>query len=195
MLFLIVFLNLLISTNSQSILKYTIEEKLPINTLIVDLSKELNIPTHGFYSLSELLPIHRNFFSIDSRRGHLRTNMILNREELCLKQQCSCNSCEIILQLTIEIQEKFIEKLIEIKLKDLNDHVPTFGHQSGRHLIHIKENVPLGYRIVLPSATDPDEGKLLTLNIYLVRFEEKNTALRKNIETIPPIILICFSFF
>ena len=56
---------------------------------------------------------------------------------------------------------------MEIKIKDLNDHSPSFDKQSMIHIIYIKENVPLGYRIVLPSANDPDEGMLLTLCIYI----------------------------
>jgi hypothetical protein len=77
---------------------------------------------------------------------------------MCLQQQCSCNSCEIIFQLIIQIQQKIIYKIIEIKIQDRNDHSPIFDNQSMIHIIHIKENVPLGYRIVLPTASDPDEG-------------------------------------
>ena len=193
MLYTFIFCLLPILIASQEILKYSIEEKQPINTLIVDFTKELNLPKYSTFKLSELLPIHRNLLYVDSETGHLRTNMILDREEMCSKQQCSCESCEVILQLLIQTSGTSIEKILEIKLKDRNDHVPTFGHESGRHLIHIKENVPLGYRIVLPSATDPDEGTLLTLNIYLVSStsdEEKNKwnilPLAKTIELYRP---------
>jgi hypothetical protein len=168
MLLIFFFLTILLPISSHEILKYTIEEKSPINTFIADLSKEFNIkPNDGFFQINELLPLNKNLFSIDNQTGYLISKSTLDRDEMCLKQQCSCNSCEIILQLSIKIQEKMIFKIIEIKIKDLNDHSPSFDQQSMIHIIHIKENVPLGYRIVLPSANDPDEGMLLTLCIYI----------------------------
>jgi hypothetical protein len=170
MLFLFVFVIILLPISSHDILKYTIEEKSPINTFIADLSKELNIESNGFFQLSELFSFHKNLFSIDNQTGYLFIKSNLDREQMCLKQECSCNSCEIILQLSINIQEKIFYKIIEIKIKDRNDHSPKFDQQSMVHIIHIKENVPLGYRIVLPSANDPDEGMLLTLCIYIYIF-------------------------
>ena len=74
------FLTILIEISSQEILKYTVEEKSPINTLIVDLSNELNIKTNGFYSINEILLINKNLFSINNQTGHLRTHSIIDRE-------------------------------------------------------------------------------------------------------------------
>ncbi|CAF1425581.1 unnamed protein product [Rotaria magnacalcarata] len=158
MLFIIIFLNIFLRISSHEVLKYIIDEKLPVNTLISDLSKELNIKSNGFFQIYELSPLNKNLFTIHNQTGHLTIRSILNREQMCLKRQCSCSSCEIILQLLIKIQDKIIYKIIEIKIKDLNDHSPLFDKQSMIHVIHIKENVPLGYRIILPSANDPDEG-------------------------------------
>ncbi|CAF1205072.1 unnamed protein product [Rotaria sp. Silwood1] len=158
MLFIIIFLNIFLPVFSHEILKYTIEEKLPINTLITDLSNELNIKSNGFYQIYELLSLNKNLFTINNQTGHLIIKSILDREQMCLKRQCSCNSCEVILQLSIKTKDKIIYKIIEIKIKDRNDHSPNFDKQLMIHVIHIKENVPLGYRIILPSASDPDEG-------------------------------------
>ena len=153
--FLIVFIP---SISSLEILKYIIEEKSPVNTFVADLSSELEIKTVASYSLHELLPINKNLLLINSQTGYLKTIAILDREQMCLKQQCSCNSCEISFQLIIHIQETIIYKIIEIKIQDRNDHSPIFDNESMTHIIHIKENVPLGHRIVLPIANDPDEG-------------------------------------
>jgi hypothetical protein len=153
---------------TDEIFKFIVEEKSPINTFIADLSIELQIKTSASYSLFELLSINKNLFSIDNQTGYLTTiTNNLNREQMCLKKQCSCNSCEIIYQLIIEIEHKFIYKIIEIKIQDQNDHSPIFDHQS--HIIYIKENVPLGYQIILPTANDPDEGIVIDImyqNIY-----------------------------
>ncbi|CAF4793333.1 unnamed protein product, partial [Rotaria sp. Silwood2] len=135
-----------------------VEEKSPINTFIVDLSNDLEIKTLASYSLFELIPINKNLFSINNQTGYLTTLSILDREQMCLNQQCSCNSCEIFYQLIINIQQTTIYKIIEIKIQDRNDHSPIFDNESMIHIIHIKEHVPLGYRIVLPIANDPDEG-------------------------------------
>lgn len=169
MLYLYIFLLILFPISSHDILKYTIEEKSSINTFVADLSKDLNITSNnGFYQIYELLSLNKNLFSIDNQTGYLTTKSAIDREQMCLKQQCSCSSCEILLQLSINIQDKITFKILEIKIKDRNDHSPNFDKQSMIHIIHIKENVPLGYRIVLPSANDPDEGMLLTLYIYKI---------------------------
>ncbi len=163
MLLIFFFLTLLFqSIVTDDILKFTVEEKSLMNTFIADLSNELQMKTLASYSLFELLPINKNLFSIDNQTGQLMTNTRnLDRDEMCLKQQCSCNSCEIIFQLVIQMQQMMIYKIIEIKIQDRNDHSPIFDHQALIHTIHIKENVPLGYRIVLPTASDPDEGLLI----------------------------------
>ena len=157
-------------SSSHEILQYTIEEKSPRNTFIANLSHDLNIKSNGFFQISELLPLNQNLFSIDHRTGHLFVKFILDREQMCSKQQCSCNSCEIILQLSIKIDNEIIYKIIEIKIKDRNDHSPIFDQETMIHIIHIKENVPLGYRIILPNANDPDEGMLLTLYVQICMY-------------------------
>jgi hypothetical protein len=159
MYFLFVFLLIILPISSHEVLKYTIEEKSPINTLIADFSKDLNIK-------SELLSMNKNLFSINNQTGHLILQSNIDRDDMCLKHQCSCHSCEILLQLIIQNLDDILYQIIEIKIKDRNDHSPNFDKQSMLHIIHIKENVPLGYRIVLPGANDPDEGMLLTLCIY-----------------------------
>jgi len=151
---------------TDEILKFIIEEKSPINTFIADLSSELEIKTYASYSLFEFLPINKNLFTIDNQTGYLTTlTNNLDREQMCLKQQCSCNSCVIIFQLIIQNQQTIIHKIIEIKIQDRNDHSPIFNHQSLIHVIYIKENVPLGYQIVLPIASDPDEGIFNIINL------------------------------
>ncbi|CAF1684259.1 unnamed protein product [Adineta ricciae] len=163
MLLLVFFLTILIPPlASKEIFKYTVEEKSPINTIIADLSTQLSIK-HALasYSLRELTLANEKFFSIDNQTGQLRTIGNLDREDMCLKQQCSCRSCELVFQLIVTIEQMILSKIIEIKIEDRNDHSPSFDNRSMIHIIHIKENVPLGYRIVLPTANDPDEGMFI----------------------------------
>ena len=158
------FLSAPLSAYGDDILKYTIDEKLPVHTFVADLS---NFQLNGFSALHDVLPMHRNLFTMDNQTGHLLTRSILDRDDLCAKKQCSCLSCEIYLVLRSYTQNRTSNRIIEIRIKDRNDHVPTFDEPSMIHRLDIKENVPLGYRIVLPSANDPDEGTLLTLSICL----------------------------
>jgi hypothetical protein len=152
------------SISTDEILRFIVEEKSSIDTFIADLSNELKIKAPAEYFLSEVLPMHRNLFSINNQTGHLSTaTNNLDRDAMCLKQQCSCQSCEIVLQLIIHIERRILSKIIEIQIQDRNDHSPVFDHESIGHIIHIKENVPLGYRIVLPTASDPDEGLFIDL--------------------------------
>ena len=187
---LFIFLILIIPITSHELLKYTIDEKSPMNTFIADIGKDLNMKSNGFYQISELLPMNKNLFSIDNLTVYLIVQSTLDREEMCEKQQCDCQSCEILLQLSIAIENKIFYKILEIKIKDLNDHSPKFDKQAAMiHIIHIKENVPLGYRIVLPSANDPDEGMLVDLVHTYLSCKKKNENIASRKITIPPIEL------
>ena len=62
---------IILPISSHEILKYTIEEKSPINTLIADLSRDLNIKSPRSYQIYELLPLNKNLFSINNQTGHL----------------------------------------------------------------------------------------------------------------------------
>ena len=165
MQFLVMFLlvSFLGVASAEEIFKFTVQEKSPIDTLIADLSNQLLIKTAASYSLQELIPTQGNFVSINNRTGQVRTRSLLDREEMCAKQQCSCQSCELPFQLLVINEQAIISKVIEIKVEDRNDHSPRFENQSMIHIIHIKENVPLGHRIVLPTANDPDEGMFIDL--------------------------------
>lgn len=155
---------LVLRIHSEDILKYTIDEESPISTLIVDLSAELTLSNNVLFTLNAFIPKNRNLFVLDTNSGQLRTADLLDREELCRKSHCSCQSCEMIYQVGIDMDGKHLEKILEIHIRDRNDHSPRFDSSTSRgHLIHIKENVPLGHRIVLPRAYDPDEGKFVDL--------------------------------
>ena len=151
--------------SSNEIRRFTVEEKSPINTFIADLSDQLPLTTSARYFLAELFPMRRNLFAMNNQTGHLTTATgNLDRDAMCLQRQCSCQSCEIALQLMIHTQGKILSRMIEIRIQDRNDHSPVFDQQSIGRLIHIKANVPLGYRVVLPTASDPDEGRCIDLN-------------------------------
>ncbi|CAF1289699.1 unnamed protein product, partial [Didymodactylos carnosus] len=133
---------------------YSIQEKLPIATLVVDLSKTQNLSLSAEYSYFDLTQIGTKLFLLDKSR--ILTSVILDRDQMCLKQQCSCLSCQISLEIIIKLPSHTIYETMQIRIIDLNDHTPTFTQNN--QTIEIKENVPLGYRVVLPIATDEDEG-------------------------------------
>lgn len=149
------------SSRSDQILRFTVEEKSSINTFIADLSDLVPIDTIVSYSLVEFFPNDEHFFTIENQTGHLiTTGKTLDREELCSKQRCSCQSCEMIFHLIIRTSRTILlSKLVQIHIRDRDDHSPIFDSPSERRVIYIKENVPLGHRIVLPTANDPDEGE------------------------------------
>jgi hypothetical protein len=155
---------LVLEIHSEDILKYTIDEESPISTLIVDLSAEFKLKNNAIFTLTSFIPKNRNLFVLDVNSGQFRTGDLLDREDLCRKSHCSCQLCELIYQVGIDIDGKHLEKILEIQIRDRNDHSPRFDSSTSRgHRIHIKENVPLGHRIVLPRAYDPDEGKFVDL--------------------------------
>ncbi|CAF1341418.1 unnamed protein product [Didymodactylos carnosus] len=156
LIFIFILINSINKSFSQldSLPYYAIQEKLPISTLVVDLSKTQNLTSSAKYSYFDLTQIGTRLFLLNESR--ILTSVILDRDQMCLKQQCSCLSCQISLELIIKLPLNTLYETIQIRIVDLNDHAPIFAHKN--QTIEIKENVPLGYRVVLPIATDQDEG-------------------------------------
>jgi hypothetical protein len=122
---------------------------------------------HYQYSLSN----PSEYFDIDGSFVKFRS-LELDREEIC-QRMSSTNDDECSLQLQIFTQTSFII-LFKLILIDINDWKPYFKTDTIR--IHIRENLPINYRVQLPMADDHDSS---TYNIDRYEFLNESSSIEQ----------------
>ena len=140
-------------------------EKLPVHTEVINL-RRLFFPSNSTpesltidFSLAKRDEFPYMFFLINhSSRGILTIRKEIDRDELCRKRRCRCDTwCDLELEIFVN-SEQFNIELLTIRILDQNDHSPQFA--SGNHPLNltIVENAPIGAMIKLESAADYDQG-------------------------------------
>lgn len=149
-----------------------IQEEVPVGSFIIDLNEELT--QYRFlneqYTFLDDLNTHagpKTYFLIDLITGRITSKRYLDRESMCANRHCSsgCNSnqtyCKMNLKVLLMPSSNIIS--LNIQIEDINDNKPLFRKE--RVNFEIAENVPLGHRIPLELAFDPDSG-LNTIQRY-----------------------------
>ncbi|CAF0953706.1 unnamed protein product [Didymodactylos carnosus] len=95
------------------------------------------------------------YFLIDPFTGRVTTKKLIDRDDFCLNRLCSCERCEINLEVLCLNSDVYFTG-VSIIIDDLNDHTPRFDKQQQE--IEVLENVPVGYIIPLDAAIDRDYG-------------------------------------
>ncbi|XP_068133139.1 protocadherin-23 [Hyperolius riggenbachi] len=128
-------------------LSLAVDEGLPPGTLVGDIRAGLpeGSPGEGFFLSEESgdSPVLRDF-QIDTDTGIVRTLRILDRER---RERYSFVAATLLGEVV----------QVEIRVRDVNDHSPTFPVQS-LHL-QVSELTPPGTTFRLPAARDPDKGE------------------------------------
>ncbi|CAF2513640.1 unnamed protein product [Rotaria sp. Silwood2] len=138
-----------------------IHEELPSNTLVFSsISSSNNL---------QWLPssyLFRTYFNLNQNQSLYTTNQLINREEFCEKKFCHCSECLINLNFLQTFSTHNISiRTIQIIIKDINDHSPTFKKSFIQ--LPIAENLPIDYEIPLESAVDNDYGLFSIQNYEL----------------------------
>jgi protocadherin delta 1 len=152
-----------------------VTEEIPIGTVVIDLSDELNAYYRRLSSQPSATPQQYTFledvkhaqensyFLLDSSTGRVRTRRFLDRETLCLNRHCidpcdpsyARNSCKI--NMKVLLVPSYVILSLNILIQDINDNAPRFRVDTLNQ--SIPENVPIGYRVPIDLAFDPDFGK------------------------------------
>lgn len=141
-------------------LDVTIQEEIPVDTLIVNLpmvaglqniysDKDLELLRYSFLNQPNT---HSDFFTIGQTTGQLRTAKRIDRDALCPYQP----RCELLVDIAIGPAQFFQVINIKMTITDLNDNRPTFP--TGTKSLSILESVLVGTRYTLAIAADPDSG-------------------------------------
>jgi len=100
-------------------------------------------------------------FSVDERSGEISTSKRVDRERLCPSDvptaSASSSSCSLELDLTVLPHRYYRILKVSIEVIDVNDNAPAFPQP--RLSLEMKESSPIGSRVPVPAADDPDAGE------------------------------------
>jgi hypothetical protein len=139
-------------------------EKLPVHTEVINLrrlllSNNISDSITADFSLAKRDEFPYMYFLINhSSRGILTIRKEIDRDDLCRKRRCRCDTwCDLELEIFIN-SEQFNIELITIRIIDQNDHSPQFSSLNNQLNLTIVESAPIGAMIKLEPAFDYDQG-------------------------------------
>ena len=145
----------------NTVLHYSMEEELPLNTEVGNLPQDANLsvvspvsPSLLQYSLlgdtSTDPTLH--YLAVNQTTGLLYIIKLLDREEVCEPVP----ECQLVFGVAAFIGQFIHMITVHLDIGDLNDNIPTF---SKDHIsLSINENTPIGMKYTLPAAKDRDSG-------------------------------------
>jgi hypothetical protein len=139
-------------------------EKLPVHTEVINLrrlllSNNISDSISADFSLTKRDEFPYMYFLINhSSRGILTIRKEIDRDDLCRKRRCRCDTwCDLELEIFVN-SEQFNIELITIRILDQNDHSPQFSSLNNQLNLTIVESAPIGAMIKLEPAIDYDQG-------------------------------------
>ena len=151
-------------------------EKLPVHTEVINL-RRLFFPSNSSsenvnvdFTLAKRDEFPYMFFLINhSSRGILTIRKEIDRDDLCRKRRCRCDTwCDLELEIFVN-SEQFNIEFLTVRILDQNDHSPQFTSGKQPLNLTIVESAPIGAMIKLESAVDYDQGS----NGIVGKFERK----------------------
>jgi len=152
------------ATTTTPLLDLYVLEELPAHSLVgsIDLGRRLT-PTEQAslrYSLLSRptapdgsVPT-RPLFTIDERRGMIRTAQRLDRDTLC--RRSVDEACYIRFDVAVRPMTHFRIVRVRVEIVDVNDNRPTFPRPSIN--LALPESAAVGTSLHLPAAHDADSG-------------------------------------
>jgi hypothetical protein len=132
------------------------------------------------------------YFLLDSITGRITSKRYIDRESMCMNRHCanSCGpggplsslnsnktdttgNCILKLKLLCIPSYKIVKQTIVIM--DINDNPPTFTVNSMKQ--NVAENVPVGFKLPLTLAYDPDIGQNSVQNYRLTSTNKESETL------------------
>ncbi|XP_026956110.1 protocadherin beta-18-like, partial [Sagmatias obliquidens] len=141
--------------------RYSVAEEMEIGSFIGNVVKDIGLGVEDLAARGArvIFDDYKPYLQLDRQTGNLILNEKLDREALCdLTEPCILN-----FQILLENPLQFFRA--ELRVKDINDHTPTF---LDKHiLLKISESTTPGTSFQMDSAQDLDVGKNAVQNYTL----------------------------